>query len=551
MAGKIFVNYRRGDSAAHALSVAQYLERAFGAHNVFIDVDRMRAGQVFPKVLEARLAECKVMLCVIGPLWLGIEGEDGRRRLDDPEDWVRLEIVRALARGIAVIPVLAGGANLPRRSELPDDLKPLVAHHAVAITTNGFRSDMAGLARDIGTILGGGPSWGAIGAGLAGLAVAGGLAAWQMGDWGGAHRPDDASPGAGVPGAAAPGPSAAQAAEAARRQQLAMLAEGEKARAEAERKVKEEAARKAREAAEAERKRQAAAALVPIETREAKSLSDSEQGVLKTGDTFKECADCPEMVVVPAGAFTMGSSPTEIAAVTKESGSDWYKNEGPQRKVTIAKAFAVGKFEVTFAEWEACVSGGGCSSNKAPGDEGWGRDTRPVINVSWNDAKEYAAWFTKKTGATYRLLTEAEWEYAARGGPDAKEGGRLRYWWGDTASHEYANYGKDECCGGLKQGKDQWETTAPVGQFPANPFWLHHLHGNVWEWVEDCYQDSYNGAPADGTPRKTTGDCTARVLRGGSWDDDPQVLRSADRNGYDPDYRDDGYGFRLGRTLTP
>ncbi len=313
---------------------------------------------------------------------------------------------------------------------------------------------------------------------------------------------------------------------AEKRQQLAMLAEQEKARAEAERKAKEEAERKAKEAAEA----------------------------FAPGKAFRDCVEknaggtfvCPAMVVVPAGAFTMGSNEGE-------------SNEKPPHKVTIAKPFAVGKYEVTFAEWAACVSGGGCSSNKAPGDEGWGRDTRPVIEVSWNDAKEYAAWLTKKTGATYRLLTEAEWEYAARGGPAAKEGGRLRYWWGDTASHDYANYGKDECCGGLKQGKDQWEHTAPVGQFPANPFGLHDLHGNVWEWVEDCYHASYAGNPPSDDSAWTTGACektsdgkdVSRVLRGGSWDDYPWVLRSAYRYWIRPDLRDIYLGVRLARTLTP
>ncbi len=250
------------------------------------------------------------------------------------------------------------------------------------------------------------------------------------------------------------------------------------------------------------------------------------------------------MVVVPAREFLMGS---------EDGGSA----EKPIRKVTIAKPFAVGKFEVTFAEWDACVAAGGCKQKAE--DQGWGRDCRPVINVSWDDiTKEYLPWISKKTGKTYRLLSEAEWEYAARGGPEAKEGGRLRYWWGNDASHEQANYGKDECCGGLKQGKDEWEYTAPVGQFPANPFGLHDMHGNVWEWVEDCYHDSYKGAPSDGATW-TTGACeksidgkdVRRVLRGGAWGVNPQYLRSASRYWYLPDNWFSYVGFRLVRTLTP
>jgi hypothetical protein len=182
MTGKIFVNYRRDDSAPHALSIAQYLEREFGTRNVFIDIDRMRAGQNFHRVLEQRLSDCSVVLTVIGPSWLQVRNEGGQRRIDDPEDWVRLELARSLARGITTIPVLVGGAELPKKSELPDDLKPLVQHHAAVVTTNGFRSDMAGLVRDIRDIIGASPAWRKVALGLAALAVvlAGGAALYQF-----------------------------------------------------------------------------------------------------------------------------------------------------------------------------------------------------------------------------------------------------------------------------------------------------------------------------------------------------------------------------------
>jgi TIR domain/Domain of unknown function (DUF4189) len=154
MAGKIFVNYRRDDSAPHALSIAQYLERGFGARNVFIDVDRIRSGENFTTVLESRLAMCSVLLAVIGPKWLEARDEAGNRRLDDPHDWVRTEIVRALRRGIKVIPVLIAGASLPPRDALPDDLKPLLGNQAAIVSTNNFRHEMAGLASDIRTVVG-------------------------------------------------------------------------------------------------------------------------------------------------------------------------------------------------------------------------------------------------------------------------------------------------------------------------------------------------------------------------------------------------------------
>jgi tetratricopeptide (TPR) repeat protein len=174
MGGKIFVNYRRDDCAANALAIASYLEREFGANRVFIDLDRLRPGQNFPEELEKRLSACKVVLCLIGPSWLDARNEEGRRRIDDAEDWVRLEIERALDRGLVVVPVLVGGAVLPKASDLPEPLKQLIQRQAATITTNGFRTDMGGLTRDIRAIAGG-PPWGKIGIAAGALALAAGL----------------------------------------------------------------------------------------------------------------------------------------------------------------------------------------------------------------------------------------------------------------------------------------------------------------------------------------------------------------------------------------
>ena len=171
MGGKIFVNYRREDCAANAVAISAYLERAFGSARVFIDVDRLRPGQNFPQELEKRLSACKVTLCLIGPGWLDARDENGNRRIDNPQDWVRLEIERALARNVVVIPVLVEGASLSKASELPETLRPLVQRQAAEITTNNFRNDMAGLTRDVRAIVGGTP-WGWIGAGAAALVLA-------------------------------------------------------------------------------------------------------------------------------------------------------------------------------------------------------------------------------------------------------------------------------------------------------------------------------------------------------------------------------------------
>jgi formylglycine-generating enzyme required for sulfatase activity len=260
----------------------------------------------------------------------------------------------------------------------------------------------------------------------------------------------------------------------------------------------------------------------------------------RAGDTFQDTltggGKGPEMVVIPAGSFTMGSP-------SSEEGRGG--NEGPQRTVQINYQFAVGKYEVTWAEWEACVADDGCDGSGpagAGGDEGYGKGNRPVINVDWNDAQAYVQWLSRKTGAKYRLLSEAEWEYAARAGTSNA------YWWGGSASHEYANYGADRCCSGLATGRDQWERTSPAGSFPANAFGLQDMHGNVWEWVEDCYGSSYSGAPTDGSARIVS-DCSQRVLRGGSWYSYPQFLRSAIRSGLNPTNRNYIIGFRVARTL--
>ncbi|MEZ5471360.1 MAG: SUMF1/EgtB/PvdO family nonheme iron enzyme [Marinicella sp.] len=236
--------------------------------------------------------------------------------------------------------------------------------------------------------------------------------------------------------------------------------------------------------------------------------------VLKPGDTFKDCIDCPEMVVIPAGSFRMGSN--------KKT------DEQPIHTVNI-KQFAMSTTEVTFAQWDACYNAGGCS--RKPNDHGWGRGNRPVIMVSWNDAKEYSKWLSNKTGKSYRLPSESEWEYAALAGSSSK------YSWGDSISCSQAKYGwrGDHCPG---------KGTSPVKSYAKNAFGLYDMHGNVWEWVEDRWHDNYLGAPADGSARTSSSD-SKRVLRGGSWDFNPSYLRSATRSRLDPTSRGYDYGFRL------
>ena len=244
----------------------------------------------------------------------------------------------------------------------------------------------------------------------------------------------------------------------------------------------------------------------------------------------------PEMVAIPEGSrFTMGSP---------ESEPDRSPKEGPQHEVAFANEFAIGKYEVTFDEYDLFLKSverdGGCEGGRQPerpGDEGWDRGRRPAINVSWRDATCYAEWLTKKRGLDdkhrYRLPTEAEWEYAARAGTTA------RYWWGDELGKNNAN-----CYGCRSQWDDK--QTAPVGSFQPNAFGVHDMLGNTWEWVEDCWHEDYDGAPKDGSAwEQQGGDCDRRVIRGGSWDNGPRSVRSADRNRDAPGNRSDDIGFRL------
>jgi formylglycine-generating enzyme required for sulfatase activity len=237
------------------------------------------------------------------------------------------------------------------------------------------------------------------------------------------------------------------------------------------------------------------------------------------GQSFRDCPECPEMVVIPAGQFTMGSPESEPGR---------FSSEGPQREVFVRSSLAVGKFEVTFGEWDACVSAGGCSHR--PNDFGWGRGRQPVVDVSWEDAQQYVRWLSSRTGRTYRLLTEAEWEYAARGGTTTP------YSFGWSISPSQANY-----------SDSRLSRTTAVGSYAANRFGLHDMHGNVWEWVEDCW-GSYSGAPTDASIPVTGGGCSSRVLRGGSCNGSAQGLRSANRGLVSPGIRLDHFGFRVART---
>jgi formylglycine-generating enzyme required for sulfatase activity len=254
-------------------------------------------------------------------------------------------------------------------------------------------------------------------------------------------------------------------------------------------------------------------------------LTTEQELALKPGDSLRECSDCPEMIVLPAGSFMMGSP-----------AGQGYDSERPQHEVAIARPLAVSKFELTFAEWGACAAHGDCDLHIK---DKWGRGRLPVLNVSWDDARTYVKWLSRISGKEYRLLSEAEYEYAARAGT------RTTFPWGDDVKPIVEAMANCDGCG------SRWdlEQTAPVGSFAPNLFGLYDMVGNVWEWTDDCWHESYRGAPTDGSAWASD-DCDTRVVRGGSWFNNSSGLRSSRRDGYAADIRSKFLGFRVGRLLS-
>jgi formylglycine-generating enzyme required for sulfatase activity len=276
-----------------------------------------------------------------------------------------------------------------------------------------------------------------------------------------------------------------------------------------------------------------------------------------SGAVVRDCADCPELVVIPAGSFLMGKSERERRvgqpAANAPRACDgpcppW--TDAPQIRVAIARAFALGRFEVTFAEWDACVASGGCNLYR-PDDAGWGRGRRPVINVSWADAQAYLAWLGGRTGRRYRLPSESEWEYAARAGTTTA------FFWGDAIGDacRYANL-EDQALQAADPAHedsvgctDRAAFTAEVGSYAPNRFGLYDMIGNVSEWIADCAGEiGYRRHPRDGSALRR-GDCTMRGDRGGAWIDPWHAARTSDRSSRPADLRLQTLGFRIARDL--
>lgn len=250
---------------------------------------------------------------------------------------------------------------------------------------------------------------------------------------------------------------------------------------------------------------------------------------LPVGAIFQDAPFAPEMVLVPAGAFMIGTAPEELSGLSGLDVSDyhmWVRHEAPKHAGVIPHPFAVGRFAITFDEWDLFASANGLEKKQ---DDEWGRGRRPVINVTWNEAVDYVTWLTEVTGKPYRLLSEAEWEYCCRAGTETT------YCTGDAITKEQARFSAGR--------------TVEVGSYSCNAWGLHDMHGNVWEWCRDIWHDSYNGAPTDGTAWLQGGNIDRRVVRGGSWNFNRQDLRSAYRGRQLIQHRSNDLGFRVARTL--
>ena len=369
------------------------------------------------------------------------------------------------------------------------------------------------------------------------LLLAGGVGAWQ-GDWFGIEaakkerlaKEDQAKK------------EEERRQEELRKQALAQKEKEEEQKRQAQQKEEDEKKKAQAKKEEEEKEKQRLASIQPVNlpagttgditiSKSAPTVGDAVPG--KT--FFRECDICPVMAVVPAGSNLIGSP-------AHESGRS--NNEGPQQPVAFRVPLAVGRSEISFDEYIACVNEGGCPPG-IPSDSEWGYGKQPAMNVSWNDAKAYVGWLSRKTRATYRLLSEAEWEYAARG--CAKVCESLPFWFGIEISKDRVNYDLRTAYLGSPKATRR-NRTVPIDTAEANPFGLLHVHGNVAEWVEDCWQETLEGLSRDGLAR-TGGDCSRRVIRGGSYSDEPKDVRSAKRNWQAATDRRSQIGFRVAREL--
>lgn len=276
------------------------------------------------------------------------------------------------------------------------------------------------------------------------------------------------------------------------------------------------------------------------------SLIGENENHLLPGNVFQDCSECPEMVVIPKGVFQMGS--TKNPAMKNQEVA---QSEQPVHSVVFEYTFAIGKYPITFTEWDACVEDGGCDGYRpdhkgwrGQNEPGWSRGQHPVFRVNYFDTQSYLKWINSKTGGGYRLLSEAEWEYAARAGTTTE------YNTGDTLTQADAKFHDGETHFPTRKGN--WKVkTVPVGLYAPNAFGVYDIHGGIAERLIDCWHPSYVGAPTDGSAWIADGDCSKRLTRGGGWNQRLKSERIAQRFGYPNGGRSVSYGFRIAKSIHP
>ena len=447
---KIFISYRREDSADVTGRIGDRLRDHFGGENIFTDVDDIPLGVDFRAHLDEAVSQCDVLLAVIGRDWLTVKNSDDKLRLDDPADFVRVEIESALQRDIPVIPLLVRGAKMPRQNQLPESIQGLAYRNAQPVRADpDFSHDVGRLIRSLDK-----------------------------------HK-------------------LGQLQSSWLRDKMKKLGVG-------------------------------VAVVLSVALYllfSSSSTRDATSNPQSLADTAAPRTDFipPDMVRIPEGSFMMGSD---------TSVND---DERPVREVSVP-AFELARNELTWAEWLLCEDDGACSEIERPlffdKIDVSEQSSHPVVYVNLANVIEYLNWINNKTGRGYRLPSEAEWEYAARAGS------KTDYFWGDSIGENQANCA---ACG------SRWDaqSTAPVGSFDENPFGLNDMHGNVREWVADCWHYSYEGAPGNGSAwlEDCTGGNDRQVVRGGSWGSELEILRATSRTWLFNVDIGNHVGFRLARSL--
>jgi formylglycine-generating enzyme required for sulfatase activity len=536
----VYLCHRPGSSDRQAFAIQQRLQAD-------LSVSCRPSGPV---------ADSDVFLLLIDPGWLSASTPDGQRCLDDLHDPVRLALREALGASLRVLPLLLDGAPMPRSADLPQDVQMLVRRHAMSLRSEQLGSDLAPVIATLQRLLE--PGFGTL---LAPTVAASASAA---------VTPAPAPPADPPPPLNDPPPLTAQHSlpplppvhPAPAVPRTAPLPPPERGQRYRHRSSRERRAEKRRIWAlrllmgvgglvaaglvvgltwmvlklvlqpERDSKHSASGAVaatpsaVPVPASEIQAAS-APNAALTVGQIFRDCSApvCPSMVVLPGGSFVMGSD---------ADGRGSYEDERPAHAVTV-RSFAVGRFELTFQEWDACFQDKECPH--WPADEGWGRERRPVINISWEDAQHYVKWLSQRTGQRYRLLSEAEWEYAARAGTTTP------YSFGDEIRRlgDYA-----------WMNSNSGNQSHPVGEKKPNPFGLFDMHGGVWEWVQDCWHRDYQGSPPlDGSAWDSDCRVSRHVVRGGSWGDTYRQVRSSYRYGYSAEGRSIYQGLRVARDIRP